>query len=362
MQWLAALCVRRPVFAIVLILSLVVIGLFGYLQLGVDRMPKVDFPTVIITTVNPGASAEEVDREISDKIEEAVNTISGLDELRSTSAEGVSIVVATFLLEKNGDVAAQEVRDQVNRVMPLLPETIKQPVIQKFDPDSSPVLTIAVSSKRPIRDTTEFADKVLRRALENVNGVGQVLVVGGRQRQVNVWLDAARLRAYNITVNEVARALQSQNIEVPGGRLETGPQWISVRTRGRVQTVSEFNQIVVRQRDTYPITIADVGTVEDGMAEPASLSNVNGAPAVTLQIRRQSGTNTVAVVDEVKRRLDELRPTLPPDYDIRLMRDSAEYIKASISTVQEHLVLGSILAALVVAFFLWNLRSTIIAA
>src|SRR5512144_1639325 len=224
MQWLAALCVRRPVFATVLILALVVIGVFGYLQLGVDRMPKVDFPTVIVTTVNPGASAEEIDREVTDKIEEAVNTISGLDELRSTSAEGVSIVVATFLLEKNGDVAAQEVRDQVNRVMPNLPETIQQPVIQKFDPDSSPVLTIAVSSKRPIRDTTEFADKVLRRALENVNGVGQVLVVGGRERQINVWLDAGRLRAYNLTVNEVARALQSQNIEVPGGRLETGPQ------------------------------------------------------------------------------------------------------------------------------------------
>jgi len=362
MQWLAALCVRRPVFATVLILSLVVIGVFGYLQLGVDRMPKVDFPTVIITTANPGASAEEVDREISDKIEEGVNTISGLDELRSTSAEGVSIVVATFLLEKNGDVAAQEVRDQVNRVLPNLPETIRQPVIQKFDPDSTPVLTVVVSSKRPIRDTTEFTDKVLRRALENVNGVGQALLLGGRQRQINIWLDAARLRAYNLTVNDVSRALAMQNIEVPGGRLESGPQWISVRTRGRVQSVPEFNDIVVREIQGHPITIADVARVEDGMAEPASLSNVNGVPAVTLQIRRQSGTNTVAVVNEVKRRLAELRPTLPPDYDIRTMRDASTYIEASIRTVKEHLILGSILAALVVAFFLWNLRSTIIAA
>ena len=362
MQWLAALCVRRPVLATVLILALVVIGVFGYLQLGVDRMPKVDFPTVIITTVNPGASAEEIDREISDQIEEAVNTISGLDELRSTSAEGVSIVVATFLLEKNGDVAAQEVRDQVNRVLPQLPETIRQPVIQKFDPDASPVLTIAVSSKRPIRDTTEFADKVLRRALENVSGVGQVLLVGGRQRQINIWLDGGRLRAYNLTVNDVARALAMQNIEMPGGRLETGPQWISVRTRGRVQSVRGFDDIVVRERDGHAITVADVAKVEDGMAEPASLSNVNGAAAVTLQIRRQSGTNTVAVVNEVKRRLADLRPTLPPDYEIRTTRDASEYIEASIHTVKEHLILGSILAALVVAFFLWNLRSTLIAA
>ncbi len=362
MQWLAALCVRRPVFATVLILALVVIGIFGYLQLGVDRMPKVDFPTVIITTANPGASAEEIDREISDKIEEAVNTISGLDELRSTSSEGVSIVVASFLLEKNGDVAAQEVRDQVNRVLPNLPQTIRQPVIQKVDPDSSPVLTVVVSSRRPIRDTTEFADKVLRRALENVNGVGQVLVLGGRQRQINVWLDAGRLQAYNVTVNDVARALQNQNIEVPGGRLENGPQWITIRTRGRVQSVREFNDLVVREREGHPIRIGDVATVEDGMAEPTSIASANGEPAVTLQIRRQSGTNTVAVVDEVKRRLDELRSALPADYNIRLMRDASEYIKTSISTVKEHLILGSILAAIVVALFLWNLRSTIIAA
>jgi HAE1 family hydrophobic/amphiphilic exporter-1 len=362
MQWLAALCVRRPVLATVLILALVVIGVFGYLQLGVDRMPKVDFPMVTITTLNPGASAEEIDREITDNIEEAVNTISGLDELRSMSSEGVSIVMASFLLEKNGDVAAQEVRDQVNRVMPNLPQTIRQPVIQKVDPDAAPVLTVVVSSKRPVRDTTEFGDKVLRRALENVNGVGQVLVLGGRQRQINIWLDASRLRAYNVTVTDVARALQMQNIEVPGGRLENGPQWVTVRTRGRVQSVGEFNEIVVRQREGHPITIADVARVEDGMADLSSTAYANGEPAVTLQIRRQSGTNTVAVVQEVKRRLVELRPTLPSDYEIRTMRDASEYIEASIRTVKEHLILGSILAALVVAFFLWNLRSTIIAA
>jgi hydrophobic/amphiphilic exporter-1 (mainly G- bacteria), HAE1 family len=362
MQWLAALSVRRPVLATVLILMLVVIGIYGYVQLGVDRMPKVDFPTVVITTLNPGAAAEEIDREITDKIEEAVNTISGLDELRSTSSEGVSVVVASFLLEKNGDVAAQEVRDQVNRVMPLLPETIRQPTIQKIDPDASPVLTLVVSSKRPIRDTTEFADKVLRRALENVNGVGQVMVIGGRQRQINVWLDGGRLRAYNLTVNDVARALQSQNIEVPGGRIENGPQWVTLRTRGRVQSVAEFNQIVVRQREGHPITIAEVATVEDGMADPSSIANVNGVPSVTLQMRRQSGTNTVEVVDAVLRRLEQLKPTLPPGYDVRVVRDSSEYIKASIATVKEHLVLGSIFAALVVAFFLWNYRSTVIAA
>ena len=271
-------------------------------------------------------------------------------------------MTASFLLEKNGDVAAQEVRDAVNRVMPQLPETIRQPTVQKMDPDASPILTLVVSSKRPVRDTTEFADKTLRRALENVNGVGQVLVVGGRQRQINVWLDAGQLRAQNVTVTDVSRALQAQNIEIPGGRIENGPQWVTVRTRGRVQSVAEFNDIVVRQRDTHPITVADVAVVEDGMADPTSIANLDGVPAVTLQIRRQSGTNVVEVVDAVLARVRLLKATLPPGYDVRVVRDQSEYIKASIGTVKEHLILGSILAALVVAFFLWNLRSTLIAA
>src|SRR5690606_30944712 len=168
----------------------------------------------------PGAAPEEIETEITDKIEEAVNTISGIDELRSTSAEGVSIVVVSFLLEKDADVAAQEVRDRVNRALPLLPSGIGQPTVEKFDPDSSPVRTLALSANKPIRDITEFADKKLRRQLESVSGVGQVTVVGGRARQINITLDADRLRAYNLTVTDVSRALQTQNAEVPGGRVE----------------------------------------------------------------------------------------------------------------------------------------------
>src|SRR5436309_4914597 len=215
MQWLAALCVKRPVFATVLILSLTVIGAFSFTRLGVDRFPKVDFPTIVITTVQPGAAPEQIETEISDKIEEGVNTISGIDELRSTSSEGISLVVVSFVLEKDTDVAAQEVRDKVNSVLPLLPKTIQQPRVDKFDPDAAPVLSLALSATKPVRDITEYADKVLRRQLESVNGVGQVLILGGRQRQINVWLDADRLRAYNLTVTDVARALEAQNIEIP---------------------------------------------------------------------------------------------------------------------------------------------------
>jgi hydrophobic/amphiphilic exporter-1 (mainly G- bacteria), HAE1 family len=362
MQWLASISVRRPVFASVLILTLTVIGAFAFTRLGLDRFPKVDFPTVVVTTRLPGAAPEEVESEISDKIEEAVNTISGIDELRSTSSEGVSTVIISFLLEKDADVAAQEVRDRVNRVIPLLPKTIDQPTVEKFDPDAAPVLTLAVSASKPIRDISEYADKTLRRQLESVDGVGQVVVVGGRQRQVNVSLDAARLQAYNLTVTDVSRALQAQNAEIPGGRVEAGAQAMTLRTRGRVQSVQEFGDVVVRQTDGHPILLRDVATIEDGMAEATTKANVSGAPTVLLTIRRQSGTNTVQVVDAVKERLSDLKAATPPGYDIRIVRDQSEFIKASIDTVEEHLVLGSMLAALVVLVFLWNWRSTVIAA
>jgi HAE1 family hydrophobic/amphiphilic exporter-1 len=362
MQWLAAISVKRPVFASVLILALTVIGAFSFTRLGLDRFPKVDFPTVVVTTRLPGAAPEEVETEISDKIEEAVNTISGIDELRSTSSEGVSTVIIAFLLEKDGDIAAQEVRDRVNRVLPLLPKNIQQPTVEKFDPDSAPVMTLAVSADKPIRDITEYADKTLRRQLESVNGVGQVLVIGGRQRQVNLTLDPARLQAYNLTVTDVSRALQAQNTEIPGGRVEAGSTQMTLRTRGRVQSVAEFGDVVVRERDGHPILLRDVARVEDGMADPTTRANVSGKPTVLLSIRRQSGVNTVQMVDAVKERLADIAEVTPPGYKVVIVRDLSEFIRASIDTVEEHLILGSVLAALVVLVFLWNWRSTLIAA
>jgi hydrophobic/amphiphilic exporter-1 (mainly G- bacteria), HAE1 family len=363
MQWLAALCVKRPVFASVLILSLTVVGAFAFTLLGVDRFPKVDFPTVVVTTVQPGAAPEQIETEVSDKLEEAVNTISGIDELRSISSEGVSQVMISFLLDKNPDVAAQEVRDKVNGALPRLPKTIQQPRVDRFDPDAAPVLSLALTAtNKPVREITEYADKVLRRQLESVSGVGQVLVIGGRRRQVNVWLDGDRLRAHNLTVTEVARALQAQNIEVPGGRMDQGPQSVTLRTRGRVQSVGEFNEIVIREKDGHPIRIADVARVEDGEADPETVANVNGAGTVLLQVRRQSGTNTVEVVRAVRERFDEVKGRLPAGYSARIVRDTSEFIEAAIHNVEEHLVVGSILAALVVFVFLMNVRSTVISA
>src|SRR5262245_58381616 len=361
-QWLAELCVKRPVFAWVLVLSLTVVGLFAFGELGIDRFPNIDIPSISVTTRLPGAAPEQIETEVTDKIEEAVNTISGIDTLSSNSSEGISQVIISFRLEKNADVAAQEVRDRVNRILPLLPRTALQPTVEKLDPTAAPVLTVAITAAKPLRDITEFADKIMRRRLESSDGVGQVVVIGGRNRQINVWLDGALLRAQRMSVNEVARALQSQNADIPGGRMDQGAQSVTLRTKGRIESVEGFGDIVLREVSGHPIRLRDVARVEDGMAEARTQASVNGSPTVLLQVRKQSGTNTVEVVRNVKERLDDLTPILPPGYQMRIVRDEAQFIEASIAAVQEHLIIGSILAAVVVLLFLGNLRSTVIAA
>ncbi|MDC3960785.1 efflux RND transporter permease subunit [Polyangium jinanense] len=362
MQWLAAICVRRPVFATVLVLILTVVGLFSYVQLGLDRFPKVDFPAVVITTILPGSAPEEVETEISDKIESAVNTISGIDELRSSSSEGVSMVIVTFVLEKDVDVASQEVRDKVNAVLNELPPGIEQPVIAKMDPDAAPILTLALSGPGNVRDVTEIADKTVRRQIESINGVGQVTLIGGRPRQINVWIDPEKLQKYGISGPEVERALKTQNIELPSGRVEQGSRQLTLRTRGRVESIREMGEIVVATRDGYGVRLSDIGEVEDGTAEPESVGFKGQRATVVLNVRKQSGTNTVEVVNTVKERLEELGKRLPQGYTIDIARDQSEFIENSIHSVKEHLVLGALCAALIVFAFLGNARSTIIAA
>ena len=362
MQKLAEICVRRPVFATMLIMTLIVLGVFSYNRLVVERFPRVEFPTITVTTRLPGAAPQEVETEITDKIEEAVNTISGIDELRSTSAEGVSLVFVAFDLERNLDEAAQDVRDKINRVLPNLPRTIEQPTIEKLDPDASPIMTISVASNRNIREMTEFADKVLRRQIESVNGVGQVQIIGGRKRQVNVYLDGGKLRGYNLTVTQVWGALQAQNLEVPGGRVEQADRALTLRTLGRLQSPADFNDIVVANRNGYPIKISDIGHTEDGEEDELTAGRLNDRPALLLQVRRQSGTNVIEVVEAIKTRLATVKKSLPAGYSVDVVRDQSTFILASFHAVREHLLLGSLLAALVVLLFMGNLRATIISA
>ena len=362
MQWLAAFCVKRPVFATVIVLLLGVVGLVAYLGLGVDRFPKVDFPVVTVTTVLPGADAQQVETEITDKIEAAVNTISGIDELRSTSVEGVSQVFVSFVLDKSTDVAAQEVRDKVNGILSELPDGTDPPTILRIDPDATPVITLAVSSDKAVREVTEFADKTLRRELESLAGVGQVLIIGGRPRQINVWIDPDKLKGYGLSAAEVERALRTQNVEVPGGRVEQGSRQLSLRTRGRVESLDQFGEIVVAMREGVAIRLSDVGRVEDGMAEAESAGFRGQRAAVLLNIRKQSGTNTVEVVHAIKARLGEMTARLTSGYRVEVARDQSEYIENSVGAVKEHLVLGALCAAVIVFAFLMNVRSTLIAA
>ena len=362
MQWLAEVCVKRPVFATMLIMSMVVVGAFSFFSLGLDLFPKIDFPTITITTVNPGSSPVEIETEVTQKIEETVNTISGIDELRSTSVEGVSQVFVQFVLEKNVNIAAQEVENKVNTIIADLPDTAEKPFVQKLDTDAAPVVRIAVSAPSSLREVTEIADKKIIERIESSNGVGQVRMIGGRDREIQVWINPDKMRSYNVPVSEVTNAVRLQNLEFPGGRVDEGQTELTVRTMGKVTKPEDFNEIVVANRGGYNVKIKDLGYVQDGVEEVRTEARLNGNPAVVLVVSKQSGTNTVNVADEVKARLKEIEPTLPPGYRIQMVGDSSIFIKAAIGSVEEHLIVGSILAAIVVFLFLWNLRSTLIAA
>jgi HAE1 family hydrophobic/amphiphilic exporter-1 len=361
MKTLAATCIRRPVFAAMLILGLVVVGSASYLGLGVDRFPAVDLPTVMVRTLLPGASPEETEVLVSQPIEEAVNTVEGIDELRSISGPGTSLVIATFDLERDIEAAAQDVRDRVSAVLVDLPLDTRPPVIMKRDNDTSPVLTIAVAANRPLRELTEIADKVIKPQIERSSGVGEVEIIGGMDRAINVWVDADRLAAYQMPISTVRQALARQNADLPGGNV-TGPtREHTLRTMGRMEDPRRFDDLVIATRNGAPIRVRDIGWAEDGTKEQRSLSRLNGVPTVTLAVQRQSGANTVAVIEAVKASLAQVEARLPADVTLEIIRDQSRYIYAALHEINIHLVLGSILACLVVFTFMRNWRATVIA-
>jgi HAE1 family hydrophobic/amphiphilic exporter-1 len=362
MQKLAEICVRRPVFATMLIAALTVVGGVTFFQLGVDRYPRIETPVVSVTTTNPGATPESVETEVTDRVESAVNTVSGIDELRSTSTEGQSRVTITFDLSKNPDIAAQEVRAKVDPVIRNLPETADPPVVQKQDPDATPIMLYSVSAPMPAVELTTFLEQNVQKRIESVNGVGEVLLFGSRRREVQVKIDPDRLNAYALSTADVAAALRAQNLELPGGRLEQGARELSVRTVGRLRRPEDFEELVVATRGNSTIRIRDIGTVHDTGAVPTSVVTLNGRAAVSIAIRKQSGVNTVALCDAIRGRIDEVRATLPPTFEVRLIRDDSEFIRASLYAIEEHLILGAILAAIIVLIFLRSVRSTLIAA
>ncbi len=361
MQKFIDLFVKRPVFAAMFILAMVVVGAAAYTGLGVDRFPSVDLPTVSIRTSLPGASPEEVETELIEPIEEVVNTVSGIDELRAIAGNGTAAVIVTFDLSRDIDVAAQDVRDKVATVIRRLPDQADPPTVSKFDNDSQPVITYALSGDRTLRELTEIADKIVKEKLETGRGVGEVDLVGDAVRTINIDVDADRLAAYGLPITAVRDAVARENSDVPGGNITGAQREQSLRTLGRLRTAEDFGQVVITSVNGAPVRLRDLARVEDGVAERRSTARLNGKTSVSLNIRRQSGANTIDVIESVKEKAEEARAQLPPGVELQVIRDQSSYIYTALHEINIHLVAGSILACLVVLAFTRSWRSVIIA-
>lgn len=354
--------IYRPIFASMVIGAMVVFGLIAYSRIGVSLFPDVDFPIVTVTVIYEGADPETVESDITDIIEEGVNTISGIKSLRSESTEGIAQIFVEFELERDIDVASQEVRDKVSSIRGDLPTDIEPPIVEKFDPDSAPILSIVLSGPDSIRSLTRYADEQLKPRIEGIEGVGSVRLVGGRDREIRIWLRLDQLRAYNLAAQDVIDALEDENVEFPGGRIETGQRELVVKTKGEVESVEQFGELTIAKRQSGPIYLKDVAYIEDGMEDFRSLSRLNGERAVSLMVRRQSGTNLLAVAEGVKEQLDDVEESLPEGYGIVLAQDLSIFVSQSVDEAQGELLRGGALAVLVILLFLRSWRGSLVAA
>jgi len=359
---LSNIAIKRPVFATMVIATIIVFGIISFREIGIDLFPRVEFPVVSIVSVLPGADPETVETTVTDPIEEAVSNISSIKTLRSTSSDSVSQVVIEFELEKDVDVAYQEVTAKLGTVRSELPKDLEEPVVEKFDIDSSPILAAVISARNlPIRDLTHLTDKTIKERIQRVKDVGQVKLVGGRDRKMWLWLDRTKLEGYGLSVQDVETALKTEHIEYPGGRVEQGPREYVVKTKAEFESEKQFEDMIVAYVNNAPVRVRDLGRAEDGLEEERTMARLNGNRAVSLLIRRQSGTNTVAVAHAVKTEIAKLQKELAPrGVNIEIAQDLSVYIERSVEEVQFHLVYGGGLAILIVFFFLRNLRSTFI--
>ncbi|RJP20256.1 MAG: RND transporter [Deltaproteobacteria bacterium] len=360
-MFLSDLSIRRPIFAAVMMLALVTLGAFSYKRLAVDMFPDVEIPVVTIVTKFPGASPESVEREVSKKIEEAVNPIAGVKKVLSISRESVSTVMVQFQLEVKLNDGAQEARAKIASIRGELPQGIEEPIIQKLDFAAAPIVSLAVRSDAlSPRDLTTLVEKKVKRRFENIPGVGKVALVGSSKREVNVDIDPSRLEALGMGVDEVIAGLTAENVNTPLGRMTRGGAEFPLRVSGKPEAVPAFRTMVIGQRGGRPVTLGEVAAVTDGIEEQRSLALVNGVLAVALDIQKQSGANTVSVVDAVKKEIARLQPELPPGTRIEMVRDASIMIRDSVHDVQTTLVLGGLLTVFIVFCFLNSWRSTVI--
>jgi hydrophobe/amphiphile efflux-1 (HAE1) family protein len=361
-MYLADTAIKRPVFAVMVITALVVLGFSSFLQMNTELFPDVEFPFVIISTVYPGASPASVETDVTKKIEDAVNTIAGIKQIQAYSRESFSMIFIQFTLETKADVAAQDVRDKISGIAADLPTDIDPPVIQKFDFGARPVITLSISGDRSQKELTSFAKNFLKRRLETVSGVGSVEIIGGSEREIQVFLDLDKINALGIVPDQISAAILSSNLELPGGKLNRGPQDLMVRTVGRVTSVDDLAKVIVQNSKGKIIRLEDIAQVIDGIKEQESLSRFNGKESISLNLIKQSGANVVKVADGILNRLNDLKKEIPKDINVVVVQDDSEFIKRSISDMIFDLIYGGFLAVLVIFLFLANLRSTIISA
>ena len=362
---LVDISIRRPVFAVMMIGALVVLGLVSFGRLGVDLFPNVEFPFVVVATTLEGASPDTIETEVSDIVEENVNTISGIKQLRSMSSDGLSQVFIEFELEENVDVKAQDVRDKVSIARADLPDDINPPIIEKVDPDAAPILSIMIAGDASIGEITTYADEVVKEAVQRLQGVGSVSLVGGREREIRIWLNATNLRSYGITADDVVRAVRAEHAEVPGGRLVVGGglREYGAKTISEARTPAEFADLVVAFREGGLATrIGDVARVEDGLEDERTYAQFNGQPGVSLEVRRQSGRNTVEVAQAVRKAVAQLKVTAPEGFDIVVARDVSRFIESSVEDVTKEIQIAILLVVFVTFFFLLSWRATLIVA
>lgn len=359
---LSETAVNRPVLTTMAFAALVVFGLVAYGTLGMALYPDVDMPIVTVTVVYEGASPETVETEVTEVLEETLSTINAIKSMRSETSEGVSQVFLEFELERDIDVAAQDVRDKIAAAAAELPTDAEAPVIDKFDPDSAPVLGIVLAGDASIRELTIFADDVLKPSIESIAGVGGVQLAGDREREIRIWLRSNDLIAHNLSAQDVIDAVRKGNIEFPGGRIETSRRELIVKTRGRLNAVEDFRNLVVANHNDRVVRLGQVAFVEDGLEDRRSVARLNGQRAVSLAVRQQSGTNLVAVAQEVKAVLAKTQAELPPSYELLIVQDNSEFVESSIAEAQNELLRGGALAVLVILFFLRSWRGSLVAA
>src|SRR3954465_3912628 len=360
---LSELCVRRPVFATMLVMSLVVLGIFSFRDLGVDLFPRADPATVNVRLSLPGASPDEISSSVIEPMEEAISGVAGIDEISARISEGGGNITVRFVLERDLNDAVNDVREKVAGAIKAVPPELLPPVITKVDPDADPVMSLMVSSDgMSLRTLTEVADKQVSRAIQTVNGVGQVTIAGSRAREIHIVVDIEKLNSYGLSIAQVRDAVVAENVEIPGGAVEQGKGQLLLRTLGRIDATEDFNNVVVASKSGTAIRVSDVGSAEDSFERPTSSVWFGDKQAVLLDIRRAMGENTVAVIEGVRAKLPQIQRSLPKTVTVSVIRDDSKFIYASVASLEEHLVFGSLFAAVVVMFFIRHIRAGIIAA